>query len=134
MKYMLMMHAPAAGWTDAGSARGRPRTSRAHIEFMKDFTKELTEAGELVGAEGLAGPEEAQGRAGADGRRARGDRRTVPRGEGVPRRLLDRRRATTPAQAYEIAARASAAPGTGGVPLNMPIEVRQVMSAPPVDV
>ncbi len=36
-------------------------------------------------------------------------------------------------RAYEIAARASAAPGQGGVPLNMPIEVRQVMSAPPVD-
>ena len=33
-------------------------------------------------------------------------------------------------QAYRIAARASAAPGRGGVPLNMPIEVRQVMSAP----
>jgi hypothetical protein len=36
-------------------------------------------------------------------------------------------------RAYEIAALASAAPGKGGVPLNMPIEVRQVMSAPPVD-
>ena len=34
-------------------------------------------------------------------------------------------------RAYQIAARASAAPGAGGVPLNMPIEVRQVMSAPP---
>jgi hypothetical protein len=33
-------------------------------------------------------------------------------------------------QAYAIAARASAAPGKGGVPMNMPIEVRQVMSAP----
>jgi hypothetical protein len=29
----------------------------------------------------------------------------------------------------EIAARASAAPGPGGKPLNMPIEVREVMSA-----
>ena len=36
-------------------------------------------------------------------------------------------------RAYELAARASAAPGKGGVPLNMPIEVRQVMSAPPAD-
>ena len=36
-------------------------------------------------------------------------------------------------RAYDIAARASAAPGKGGVPLNMPIEVREVMSAPPVD-
>ena len=38
----------------------------------------------------------------------------------------------SPERAYEIAARASAAPGQGGVPLNMPIEVREVMSAPPV--
>jgi hypothetical protein len=39
----------------------------------------------------------------------------------------------SPERAYEIAARASAAPGKGGIPLNMPIEVREVMSAPPVD-
>jgi hypothetical protein len=39
----------------------------------------------------------------------------------------------SPTRAYEIAARASAAPGKGGIPLNMPIEVREVMSAPPVD-
>lgn len=36
-------------------------------------------------------------------------------------------------RAYAIAARVSAAPGKGGVPLNMPIEVREVMSAPPVE-
>ena len=36
-------------------------------------------------------------------------------------------------RAYAIAARASAAPGQGGEPLNMPIEVRQVMSGPPED-
>ena len=40
----------------------------------------------------------------------------------------------SPARAYEIAAGASAAPGKGGQPLNMPIEVREVMSAPPVEV
>ena len=33
----------------------------------------------------------------------------------------------SPERAYAIAARASAAPGVGGAPLNMPIEVRQVM-------
>src|SRR3712207_9182557 len=38
-----------------------------------------------------------------------------------------------PERAYEIAAKASAAPGPGGVPLNMPIEVRRVMSGPPAD-
>ena len=34
-------------------------------------------------------------------------------------------------RAFEIAARASAAPGPGGAPLNMPIQVRQVMPGPP---
>ena len=38
-----------------------------------------------------------------------------------------------PEDAYRIAAKASSAPGKGGVPLNMAIEVRQVMSAPPVE-
>ena len=37
----------------------------------------------------------------------------------------------SPERAYQIAAEASAAPGPGGEPLNMAIEVRQVMSGPP---
>jgi len=39
----------------------------------------------------------------------------------------------SPERAYQIAAEASAAPGPGGKPLNMAIEVRQVMSVPPPD-
>src|SRR5262249_10518128 len=37
----------------------------------------------------------------------------------------------TPERAYAIAARASAAPGPGGEPLNMPIEVRPGPGGPP---
>ena len=37
----------------------------------------------------------------------------------------------TPERAYAIAAEASASPGPGGKPMNMAIEVRQVMSGPP---
>jgi hypothetical protein len=36
----------------------------------------------------------------------------------------------SPEQAYAIAARASAAPGAGGRPMNIAIEVREVASAP----
>ena len=36
-------------------------------------------------------------------------------------------------RAYAVAAEASMAPGPGGVPLHLPIEVRQVMSGPPTD-
>jgi hypothetical protein len=39
----------------------------------------------------------------------------------------------TEQRALEIAAAVSAAPGPGGLPLNMPIEVRQVMAAPPTE-
>jgi hypothetical protein len=39
-----------------------------------------------------------------------------------------------PQRAYELAAEASAAPGPGGKPLNAPIEVREIMSAPAADI
>ncbi|HVK77471.1 MAG TPA: YciI family protein, partial [Kofleriaceae bacterium] len=38
-----------------------------------------------------------------------------------------------PERAYQIAAEASLAPGKGGEPLYLAIEVREVMSAPPSD-
>jgi len=38
----------------------------------------------------------------------------------------------SPERAYRIAANASAAPGRGGQPLNMPIEVRPVTGPPDV--
>jgi succinyl-CoA synthetase beta subunit len=48
------------------------------------------------------------------------------RGKGGGVVLVD-----SPERAYAIAAKVSAAPGPGGAPLNMPIEVRPVMSGPP---
>ncbi len=60
MKYMLMMHAPRAGWEKAGIGTWPPDDIKAHIGFMLRFNKELREAGELVGAEGLAVPEQAR--------------------------------------------------------------------------
>jgi hypothetical protein len=102
---------------------------QAHIAFMIGFSKELGASGELVSAEGLAFPAQAKlVRAGKDG---------TPITDGVfPESkeflagywIVD---VESPERAYAIAARASAAPGPGGDPLNMPIEVRQVMSGPP---
>ncbi len=133
MKYMLMMHAPRAGWTNAGIGTWPPEDFKAHIRFMMDFDKELKKTGELVGAEGLAGPEAGEGRA----RRQEAARPRSPTARSRRRRSFSRATGSWTCEnterAYEIAARASAAPGKGGVPLNMPIEVRQVMSAPPVD-
>jgi hypothetical protein len=126
MKYILMMNTMRAG-------RGVPswpsKDLQAHIAFMKTLNKELRESGELVAAEGLSFPDQAKlVRAGKDG---------IPVTDGVfPESkeflagfwIVD---VDTPDQAYAIAAKASAAPGPGGAPLNMPIEVRPVMSAPP---
>ena len=126
MKYILMMNTPGGGPYQIAS--WPPQDIQAHIAFMKDFARALQESGELVAAEGLAGPDQAKRvRAGSDGK---------PITDGVfPEAkeflagywIVDVDR---PERAYEIAARASAAPGPGGKPLNMAIEVREVMSAP----
>jgi len=131
MKYMLMMHAPR-GAGDWAIANWPPADLKAHIEFMIQINKELTAAGELVGAEGLAGPNEARVvRATKNGTPAVTDGPFAESKEFLAGYwIVD---CATTERAYEIAARASAAPGIGGVPLNMPIEIRQVMSGPPTE-
>jgi RNA polymerase primary sigma factor len=47
MKFMLMMHAPKAGWTEAGIGTWPVEDLMYHIRFMKDFAKELAESGAL---------------------------------------------------------------------------------------
>ncbi len=126
MKYILMMNTMKAG---QGVPNWPQKDLQAHIAFMKSFAKDLHESGELVSAEGLSFPDQAKlVRAGKNG---------VPITDGVfPEAkeflagywIVD---VDSPERAYAIAARASAAPGPGGAPLNMPIEVRLVMSAPP---
>jgi hypothetical protein len=133
VKFMLMMHAPKIGWTKAGIGTWPPDDIKAHITWMKRFAKSLSESGELVGAEGLAVPEQAKiVRAKKDGEPEVTDGPFPESKEFLAGYwIVD---VETPERAYDIAARASAAPGKGGVPLNMAIEVREVMSAPPVDV
>ncbi|HEY4051791.1 MAG TPA: YciI family protein [Acidobacteriaceae bacterium] len=126
MKYILMMNTMRAG---QGVPKWPTKDLQAHIAFMKDLNKDLRESGELVAAEGLSFPNEAKlVRAGKD---------CAPITDGVfPESkeflagfwIVD---VESPGRAYEIAAKASAAPGPGGAPLNMPIEVRPVMSGPP---
>lgn len=126
MKYILMMNTMKGG---QGVLNWPRRDLQAHVAFMMTLNKGLHESGELVSAEGLAFPEQARlVRAGKDG---------IPITDGVfPESkeflagfwIID---VETPERAYAIAAQASAAPGPGGLPLNMPIEVRPVMSAPP---
>ena len=129
MKFMLMMHAPR-GNGDYQIDQWKPEEFRAHIQFMKDLNKGLREAGEFVGGEGLTPPGQA--------------RLVRSRGEGPPEVtdgpfaeskeflvgywIVDVEDAE---RAYAIAGKISTAPGPGGNPLGIVIEVRQVMSAPP---
>jgi hypothetical protein len=94
---------------------------------MRSFSEELQDAGVFVDTKGLAWPQEAKTvRAGNHGE---------PVTDGVfPESkeflagywIID---VESPEQAYQIAARVSAAPGPGGMPANKPIEVRQVLSS-----
>ena len=97
---------------------------------MIKFSGELKQSGSLVGAEGLAGPSQAKiVRAGGNGAPEVTDGPFAESKEFLAGYwIVD---VDSPQEAYDIAARASAAPGPGGKPLNMPIEVREVMSGPP---
>ena len=106
-----------------------PEEVDAHITFQKDLNAELTESGEFVDARGLAAPELAKF--------------VVSDGSGDPvvtdgpfpesKELLAGYRIVdveSVERAIEIAARGSAAPGSGGRPIKQLIEVREVMAAP----
>jgi len=110
-----------------------PEDVRAHIDFQHTLNAELLDRGELVDAQGLAGPDVAKV--------------VVSDGINPPRiidgpypeskellagyRLID---VDSLDRALEIAARASAAPGPGGVAIQQQIEVRQVLGAPDPEV
>ena len=131
MKFMLMMNAPR-GDGDWAVKEWPLADLKAHIGFMKQFARDLKGEGVLVGAEGLASPGQARVvRAGKDGSPQITDGPYPEAKEFLAGYwIVDVESAE---QAYAIAARASVAPGPGGTPLNIPIEVREVMSAPPVE-
>ena len=127
MKYILMMNCPRNGYEAMGT--WPKKAVQDHMAFMHALNKDLREAGELAAAEGLADPRQAViVRVGKDG---------APVTDGVfPESkeflagywIVD---VESPERAYEIAARISGAPGPGGMPLSMPIEVRQIMTGKP---
>jgi hypothetical protein len=129
MKFMLMMNAPY-GNGDWGVVNWSPTDFKAMVDFMRKFSKDLKEAGELVGAEGLAAPNQAKlVRAGKGGAPEITDGPFAESKEFLAGYwIVD---VDSPARAYEIAAHASTSPGPGGKPMNMAIEVREVMSGPP---
>jgi hypothetical protein len=134
MKYMLMMH-----YVEQVDSQGRkvppmsswaPDDIKAHMAFMLQMDKELTDSGERVDGRGLAGPEHAKiVRAQASGAPAITDGPFPESKEFLAGYwIVD---VDSPERAIEIAAQASAAPGPGGVKLSIPFEVREVMKGPP---
>lgn len=130
MKYMLMLHAPPGTATYASDAWA-PEDVRAMTAHMRAVNRAIQDAGEWVRGHGLAPPAAARlVRAGTDG---------LPMTDGpFPESkeflagfvIVD---VASPERAVELAARISAAPGPGGIPMNAPVEVRPVVGPPPVD-
>src|SRR5579875_3296330 len=121
MKYILLMSGTKAG-VDTYRAWSK-KDIDAHMAVLAGINRELTESGEFIATQGLAAPHEA--------RVVRGLKNGMPITDGIfPESkefllgywIVD---VATPERAYEIAGRISAAPGPGGVPTNMPIELRQ---------
>jgi hypothetical protein len=127
MKFMLMMQGTKKGWESLSS--WKPEEFMAHVAFMKGFNEELKRSGELVLAEGLDLPMNAKVVSATDSKAP-----TVSDGPFAEAKeflagfwIVE---VPTAQRAIAIAAHASTAPGPGGKPLGIPIEIRQVMKAP----
>jgi hypothetical protein len=124
MKYILLMTGTKEG-VDAYRAWSE-KDMQTHFAHLTSLRNDLSKSGEFVATEGLGAPQQAKVvRAGKD---------LAPITDGLfPEAkefvlgywIVD---VDTAERAYEIAARISGGPGPGGIRLNMPIEVRQIMS------
>lgn len=122
MKYMMMMNSPGAKYQIFD---WKKQDIEAHMAFMRNINQKLRQSGELVSAEGLSDPGQAK--------LVRAGERGEPITDGVfPETkeflagywIVD---VESPERVYALAAEISMAPGPGGAPLRMPLEIRQVM-------
>jgi hypothetical protein len=130
MKYMLLINVPRgteAFQSDAWSAKD----IETHMRYLAQLNGELERAGELAGLEALAPPVKARiVRAGDNGAPVVTDGPFPEAKEFLAGYWIVE--VPSAQRAYDIAAKGSAAPGPGGEPLMMPIEVREIVGAPPV--
>lgn len=131
MKFMLMMHT-TYGTGEWEHANWSPEAWDAHMDYWHRLNADLKASGEMVEVQALSNPGKAKiVRAGNEGVPAITDGPFAESKEFLAGYwLVD---VDSPERAYQIAARASAVPGPDGAPLHMPLEVRQVMSAPATD-
>jgi hypothetical protein len=115
------------GVDDTPMDRWKPEEIAAHMNYYDALNAELRDSGELVGGEALTPPAQAK--------------EVTSDGTGAPvvtdgpyaemkeilagYQIVD---VADDARAIEIAARVSAVPGPGGVPLQQPISIRRVMN------
>jgi len=129
MKYMLMMHAPVN--VAESLSKWSPDDFKAHIEFMGALNAELEKSGEFVLAEGLEMPHTAKTvTAKSPGKPLITDGPFPESKEFLAGFWIVKVKSEQ--RACEIAARASTAPGPGGAPMGIPIEVRKVGEMPEV--
>ena len=129
MRFMLLQYYGPVGSDAAPMDQWSEADVKAHIDFQIELNKELAALGELVDANALSRPEEAKVVT-SDGVRA-----PVITDGPYPEtkeliagyRMID---VASLDRALEIAARAAAAPGQDGQPIQDHIEVRQVLGGP----
>lgn len=127
---MLMMVGAKQSWDEM--ADWSADDIRAMIRFMHQFNDKLVDSGELVDAQGLAGPEQAKiVQAQPDGSPVVTDGPFPETKEFLAGYwIVD---VDSEERAIEIAGQASASPGRGGAPAQVPVEVRPIGEAPSVD-
>ena len=130
-KYLLAVDFQP-GVVDTPMSEWKPEEITAHLDYYGALNRELIATGELVDSTVLTGPDLAK--------IVSSDGRTAPVVTDGPFQefkewiagfqIVD---VESEARAVEIAARVSAVPGPGGVPLQQPIQVRQLMEDAPSD-
>ncbi|MFD8479087.1 YciI family protein [Kitasatospora sp. NPDC059673] len=126
---MLQMHFSQSDTAVPPIPSWDPAATAVHIAFMRRSVAELTASGELVEAQGLAMPDTARIVRAGDGGASVAEG-PFPAGKEFLFGWWIVNCASD-ARVLEIAALLSAAPGHDGKPMNMPIEVREVLSEPP---
>jgi hypothetical protein len=120
------------GVVDTPMSEWKREEITAHLDYYEALHDELVASGELVDSTVLTGPDLAK--------IVSSDGRTAPVVTDGPFQEVKEWIAgfqivdvESEERAIEIAARVSAVPGPGGIPLQQPIQVRQVMEQAPSD-
>jgi hypothetical protein len=129
-RYLLVVNFEG-GVVETPMEEWKPEEITAHLDYYRALRQELVKSGELVESKVLTGPDLAK-IVTSDGKAP-----VVTDGPFQEFKewlagfqIVD---VESEARALEIAAKISAVPGPGGVPLQQPIQVRQIMEQSPSD-